>query len=93
MATRAPNGWAAADLETIVLDHVEPIRQRMDVGVAEPRVVVPAEAALVERDRGENIENWPPTMEVGCRFVGRVGRQRDAVAVQASFDAPDLMPA
>jgi hypothetical protein len=40
-----------ADFEAVVLHHVELVGERVDRLVAEPVVIVPAEMALVERDR------------------------------------------
>src|ERR1700716_19578 len=82
----------AADLKTIVLHHVEAIRQRIHGGVAEPRIVVPAEAALVEGDgAGEEHRKLAADDRGRMPLGGGVAGQRDAVAVQAYFDAPDLV--
>jgi len=51
MLTRRAEWMGAANLKPIVLYHVEFVRQRVDRGVAQPRVIVPAEAALIERHR------------------------------------------
>ena len=41
----------AADLKAVVLHHVELVGQCIDRGIAEPLVIVPAEAALIQRQR------------------------------------------
>src|SRR5258708_26323148 len=82
---------AATDLETIVLHHVESIREGIHGGVAEPCVVVPAEAALVER-YGSGEKHRELSADDAARMplgVGVAG-QRDAVRVQAELDALGL---
>ena len=79
---------AAADLEPVVLHHVEFVRQRIDRGIAELVVIVPAEAALVERDSAGE-EHRELAADDGGRMPlgGGVAGQRDAVAMQADLDA------
>src|SRR4029077_13068098 len=85
-------GVSAADLETIVLHHVELVGERIDRGIAEPRVIVPAEAALVERHRsGEEHGKLPADDRGRVPLGGGVAGQRDAVAVQADLDPLDLV--
>ena len=82
----------AADLEAIVLHHVELVGQRIDGGVAEPLVIVPAEAALVQRQRaGEEHRELAADDRGRMALGGGVAGQRDAVAVQADLDALDLV--
>jgi len=53
-------GVSAADLETVVLHHVELVGERIDGGVAEPVVIVPAKTALIKRQRaGEEHRELP----------------------------------
>ena len=82
----------AADLEAIVLHHVELVGERIDRGVAEPVVIVPAEAALVERHRaGEEHRELAADDRGRMPLGGGVAGQRDAVAMQADLDALDLV--
>src|SRR5436305_15303481 len=82
---------AAADLEAIVLHDVETVGQRVDRGVAEPVIIVPAEAALVQRYRaGEEHRELAADHRPRMAFGGGVAGQRDAVAMQPDLDAPDL---
>src|SRR6266576_6077041 len=85
-------GMAAADLKPIVLHHVEFVGEGVDRGIAKPTVIVPAEAALVERD-GTGEEHRELSADDGGRMPlgGGVAGQRDTVAMQADLDALDLV--
>src|SRR5258708_12788207 len=83
---------AATDLETIVLHHVESIREGIHGGVAEAWVVVPGEGGLVERyGWGEKHRELSADDAARMPLGGGVAGQRDAVAVQADLDAFDLI--
>src|SRR3954466_9266578 len=85
-------GGGAADLETAVLHHVELVGERVDGGVAEPAVIVPAKAALIERQRaGEEHRELPADDRGRMPLGGGVAGQRDAVTMQADLDALDLV--
>src|SRR5437588_12123043 len=82
----------ALALETGVLHDVDAIAQRLDRLVAEPLVIVPAKAALVERQRAGEIHRELAVDDVlRPPLVERVRGQRDAVAMQADLDALDLV--
>src|ERR1700676_1259609 len=85
-------GMAAADFETIVLHHVELVRQCIAAGVAKPLVIVPAEAALIERD-GAGEKHRELSADDGSRVPlgGGVAGEGDAVAMQPDLDTPDLV--
>src|SRR5438105_13609726 len=83
---------SAADLETVVLHHVEAIRQRIHAGIAQPCIVVPAEPALVEGyGSGEKHRELSADDAGRMPLGGGIAGQGDAVAVQADLDAPDLI--
>src|SRR4029077_18569742 len=66
--------------------------QRIDRSVAEPVVIVPAEAALVERNRSGEEHRELAADDRGRMPLGGGGAgERDAIAVQADLDPPDLV--
>src|SRR3954466_3006026 len=83
---------AAADLELIVLHHVELVGERVDRGVAEPVVIIPPERALIEcygtgEEHRELSADNRGRVPLGCGVAG----QRDAVAVQSDLVPPYLV--
>ena len=79
-----------AELAEAGRDHLA--RDGIDGGIAEPIIVVPTEAALVERDRAGEEHRELPTDHRGRVTLGRsIARQRDAVTVQPDLDALDLI--
>src|SRR6266404_8894567 len=80
-------GVAAADLKAIVLHHVEFVGEGVDCGIAQPLVIVPAEAALIERDgAGEEHRELSADDRGRMPLGGGVAGQRDAIAMQADLD-------
>src|SRR3979411_1720820 len=83
---------AAADLEAVVLHHVELVGEGIDRGVAEALIIVPAKTALVQPNGARKNHRELPADDRGrMPLGGGVAGQRDAVAVQADLDAPDLV--
>ena len=83
---------AAAGLEAIVLHHVELVGERVDGGISEAVVVVPAERALVERERAcEEHRELAADDRGRMTLGGGIAGERDAVAVQTDLDALDLV--
>src|SRR4051812_45408792 len=85
-------GMAAAGFEALVLHDIELVGQGVDGGVAEAVIVIPAEPALIERHCASEEHRELPSDNGGrMPLGGGVPGQRDAVAMQPDFDAPDLV--
>src|ERR1700746_519375 len=83
---------AAADLEAVVLHHVEFVGESIDRSVAKALVIVPAEAALIERDRaGEEHRKLTADDRGRMAFGGGITGQGGAVPMQADLDPLDLV--
>src|SRR6201981_4070374 len=85
-------GMLAADLEPVVLHDVELVGERVDRGITKPVVIVPAEAALVERNRaGEEHRELAADDRTRMPLGRGIAGNRNAVAVQPDLDTLDLV--